>query len=171
MIDGKKPILNQKAITDEEKRDGFFGIITNVKDMKPEQIVTQYKELWHIEDAFGELKGNLQVRPIFHWTNQRIIGHLTVCFLAYLCQAHLTKKLRQKKVALKSKAIDENIIRDRPLTASTAIEELASLLVVPVETASKRIWIRTDIGPNGVQLFKTLGMQIPPKILKTESKM
>jgi len=171
LIDGKKPILNQKAITDEEKRDGFFGIITNVKDMKPEQIVTQYKELWHIEDAFGELKGNLQVRPIFHWTNQRIIGHLTVCFLAYLCQAHLTKKLRQKKVALKSKAIDENIIRDRPLTASTAIEELASLLVVPVETASKRIWIRTDIGPNGVQLFKTLGMQIPPKILKTESKM
>ena len=171
LIDGKKPILNQKAITDEEKRDGFFGIITNVKDMKPEQIVTQYKELWHIEDAFGELKGNLQVRPIFHWTNQRIIGHLTVCFLAYLCQAHLTKKLRQKKVALKSKAIDENIIRERPLTAPTAIEELASLLVVPVETASKRIWIRTDIGPNGVQLFKTLGMQIPPKILKTESKM
>jgi len=171
LIDGKKPILNQEAIAAEEKKDGFFGIITNVKDMKPEQIVTQYKELWHIEDAFGELKGNLQVRPIFHWTNRRIIGHLTICFLAYLCQAYLTKKLRQKKIKLQSKAIDENLIRERALTAPTAIQELASLMVVPVDTSSKRVWIRTDIGQNGVELFKTLGMQIPPKILKTEPKM
>ena len=72
---------------------------------------------------------------------------------------------------LKSKAIDENIVRERALTAPTAIEELASLLAISIETPSKKIWIRTDIGPNGVQLFKTLGMQIPPKILKTESKM
>jgi transposase len=171
LIDGKKPILNQKVITEEEKKDGFFGIITNVKDLKPEQIVNQYKALWHIEDAFGELKGNLKVRPIFHWTNERIIGHLTVCFLAYLCQAYLTKKLRQKKVPLKSKAIKENQIRDRALTAPTAIEELAGLLAIPIETPSKKIWIRTDIGQNGVQLFKMLGMPIPPKILKTEPKM
>jgi len=171
VIDGKKPILNQKAITEEEKKDGFFGIITNVKDLKPEQIVTQYKELWHIEDAFGELKGNLKVRPIFHWTNERIIGHLTVCFLAYLCQAYLTKQLRQKKVTLKSKATDANLIRERALTAPTAIEELATMMVIPVETPSKKIWIRTDIGQNGIQLFKMLGMQIPPKILKTEYKM
>jgi len=170
LIDGKKPILNKKAIAEEEKKDGYFGIITNVRDMKAEQIVTQYKELWHIEDAFGELKGNLKVRPIFHWTNQRIIGHLTVCFLAYLCQAHLTKKLRQNEVMLKSKAIDENLISERALTAPMAIQELSSLMAVPVDTLSKRIWIRTDIGQNGVQLFKTMGMQIPPKILKVESK-
>jgi len=171
LIDGKKPILNQKAIDEEEKKDGYFGIITNVTGMSAVQIVTQYKELWHIEDAFGELKGNLKVRPIFHWTNERIIGHLTVCFLAYLCQAYLTKQLREKKVMLKSKATDENLIQQRALTAPTAIEELATMMAIPVETPSKKIWIRTDVGQNGIQLFKTLGMQIPPKILKTEYKV
>ena len=171
LINGKKPILNQEAIAADEKKDGYFGIITNVKDLKAEQIVSQYKELWRIEDAFGEMKGNLKVRPIFHWTDRRIIGHLTVCFLAYLCQAYLTKKLRQKEIRLQSKAIKEHIIRSRPLTAPMAIQELASVLAVPVDTPSKRIWVRTDIGQNGIELFKAIGMQIPPKILKTESKV
>ncbi|MBK3520078.1 transposase, partial [Carboxylicivirga sp. N1Y132] len=52
--------LNHKAIEKEAKRDGFFNIITNVKDMKAGEIVSNYKELWRIEDAFGEMKGYLK---------------------------------------------------------------------------------------------------------------
>ena len=44
--------LNQKAINDQKKKDGFFGIITNVKEMPAAEIVSNYKELWRIEDAF-----------------------------------------------------------------------------------------------------------------------
>ena len=139
--------------------------------MKAEQIVSQYKELWRIEDAFGELKGNLKIRPIFHWTNQRIIGHLMVCFLAYLCQVHLTKKLREKEIRLQSKSTDQQIIRHRALTAHTAIQELSNVMAVPIDMPTKRIWIRTDIGQNAIQLFKAINMQIPPKILNTEPKV
>jgi transposase len=167
-IDGKKPILNEKVIKEEEKKDGFFGIITNVKDMKAEQIVTQYKELWHIEDAFGEIKGNLKARPIFHWTDKRIMGHLLICFLAYLCQAHLTKKLREQKVRMQSKATNDKTVRARPLTAPLAIHELEDVRA-PVEIAQQRIWVRTEIPANGNQLFKAIGMQMPPKILKIET--
>ena len=171
LVQGNKPMINQDAIEQDAKRDGFFGIITNVKDMKAEQIVSQYKELWRIEDAFGELKGNLKIRPIFHWTNQRIIGHLMVCFLAYLCQAHLTKKLREKEIRLQSKSTDQQTIRHRALTAPMAIQELSNVMAVPIDMPTKRIWIRTDIGQNAVQLFKAINMQIPPKILKTEPKV
>jgi hypothetical protein len=38
-------------------------------------IIMHYKQLWHIEDAFGEIKGTLKARPVFHWTDSRIIGH------------------------------------------------------------------------------------------------
>jgi transposase len=44
--------LNHKAIAREAKRDGFFGIITNVENMPAKEIVSNYKELWRIEDAF-----------------------------------------------------------------------------------------------------------------------
>ena len=103
--------LNQKAINDEKKKDGFFGIITNVKEMSSAEIVSNYKELWRIEDAFGEMKGTLKSRPMFHWTDQRIIGHLMLCFLSHFCEAHLTKLLRKSELLQSSKAIDNGIIK------------------------------------------------------------
>jgi transposase len=83
--------LNQQAVLKESAKDGFFGIITNVKDISSEEIVLYYKQLWKIEDAFGEIKGSFKTRPVFHWTDHRIVGHLTLCFLCYLCEAYLTK--------------------------------------------------------------------------------
>jgi hypothetical protein len=35
--------LNHKTITEEAKKDGFFGIITNVKEMSATEIVSNYK--------------------------------------------------------------------------------------------------------------------------------
>ena len=57
------------------RKDGFFGIVTNVRSMTPPEIIAAYKNLWVVEDAFGEIKGNLRARPIFHWSDERIVGH------------------------------------------------------------------------------------------------
>jgi hypothetical protein len=52
-----KPKLNEAAVALEACKDGFFGVITNIssKDMKPIDVITTYKHLWAIEDAFGEI--------------------------------------------------------------------------------------------------------------------
>lgn len=97
-------ILNHKAINEDDKKVGFFGIVTNVKEMSASEIVSNYKELWRIEDAFGEMKDILKSRPMFHWTDQRIIGHLMLCFLSHFCEALLTKRLRMAGMVQKSKA-------------------------------------------------------------------
>ena len=55
--------LNQKAINDQKKKDGFFGIITNVKEMPAAEIVSNYKELWRIEDAFYGKEIIMQSNP------------------------------------------------------------------------------------------------------------
>jgi transposase len=164
--DDKRPLLNQQAIDEEQNKDGFFGIITNVKHMSAAEIVFNYKQLWMIEDSFGELKGNLKSRPIFHWTDERIIGHLVVCFLAYLCEAHMTKALREQDDILRSKAIEKKTIKQRPLTANIAMEELNSVLAIPVKIKSQTIWVRTDIPQNAQNLLKALKMRIPPKIIE-----
>ena len=163
--DDAPPVLNLQAIDEQARKDGFFGIITNVKNMTSKEIVFNYKQLWKIEDSFGELKGSLRSRPVFHWSDDRIIGHLVVCFLAYLCEAHMTKALREQKDKLQSKAIKGKIIKERPLTAVMAMEELNSVLAIPVKIKSQTIWVRTDIPENAQNLLKAMNMRIPPKIL------
>lgn len=158
--------LNVNAISKDAQRDGFFGIITNVHDMKAGEIVSNYKELWRIEDAFGEMKGSLKSRPMFHWTDQRIIGHLVLCFLSHFCEAHLTKKLREAHVETESKSIDKKIIKSRPLTVVSAMEQLSQVMAVPVKAKNETIWLRTDIPNNAIKLMKSIGMKIPAKILQ-----
>lgn len=157
--------LNHKAIAQEASKDGFFGVITNVTSMSPAEIVANYKQLWKVEDAFGEIKGTLKTRPMFHWTDQRIIGHLVLCFLAYLCEAHLTNALRESYDMLEKKSINKKTIKSRPLTTVRAMDELAQVMAVPVKVRKETIWVRTDIPNNAASLMKAIGMRIPPKII------
>ncbi len=164
--DGKDFAINEKSVAEDSMRDGYFGVLTNVTDMTAEEIVVNYKALWIIEDAFGELKGNLRARPVFHWTDQRIMGHLTLCFLAYLCEALMTKALRDKKLMLESPAIKNQIIKPRPLTVGEAMRELQEIRTIPVQVRSTTMWVRTDISGNASKLFSAIGLRPPPKILK-----
>ena len=164
--DGKGFKLNEKAIAEDATRDGYFGVLTNITDMKAEEIVTNYKTLWIVEDAFGEIKGTLKARPIFHWTDERIIGHLTLCFLAYLCEALMTKSLREKNLILESPAIEEEIIKPRPLTVVEAMRELQEVRAIPVKVKSSTMWVRTDITGNAQKLFSAVGLKAPPKLLR-----
>ena len=167
--EGVKPALDESVIRREAENDGFFGVISNVKDLSSAEIVTQYKQLWKIEDAFGEVKGTLRTRPIFHWTDQRIVGHLTLCFLAYYCEAFVTAELRKKNIVLNSKSIEGAIIKERPLTVFQAMKELKEIRVIPVQVKSKTLWVRTDIQGNAAKLFTCLGIRIPPKVLSLKN--
>jgi transposase len=147
-----------------------FGIIKNVKEVSALEIIMHYKQLWHIEDAFGEIKGTLKARPVFHWTDKRIIGHLVVCFLSYFCEAVITKELRKKEEKLVTKSIEKKVVKPRSLTVPMALKELSSVLAIPVRIGKKRIWVRTDIRENAVKVMKALNRKIPPKILKVEEE-
>ena len=159
--------INDRAILEETKKDGFFAIITNVPQevLDPGKLVTQYKQLWRVEDTFGEFKGTLGSRPVFHWTDKRIMGHLMICFLSLLCESHLNKMLHDRLDGYQTKATKKKIIAQRPLTAVRAMEELTEVLAIPVDIKGNRIWVRTDIPANAQKLFKAMQMKIPPKIL------
>jgi len=166
-----QPQLNEAAIAKEAVKDGFFGIITNVSAnrMSASEVVTAYKHLWLVEDAFGEIKGTLHTRPIYHWSDNRIRGHLAMCFLAYFCEAQMTKLLREKGVMLESKTIDNGQIDKRPLTVLEAMQELAEVRAIPVRLKDNLVWVRNDIKGNAAQVLKAIGVRIPPKLLKHTS--
>ena len=178
LSDGKNFTINEKAILEDAKKDGFFGVLTNIKDMSATDIVTHYKSLWIIEDAFGEIKGNLKARPVFHWSDHNIIGHLTMCFLAYLCESLMTKALREKNLMLESRAIKEEItsearslgIKPRALTVVEAMRELQEVRAIPVQIKTTTMWVRTDINGNAQKLFAAIGLKPPPKVLRIAKK-
>jgi transposase len=163
--DDPTPELDPEKIASAEKKDGFFAIVTNVKDKTPLELLQQYKELWRIEDTFGELKGTLKARPVFHWTDHRIIGHLTMCFIALLCEAHITRALRDSNDRYVGKAVRNKTIRPRQLSAAAVLRELADVRAVPVTIGAQLIWVRTDINGHVAKLFQSLGLRIPPKLL------
>ena len=63
--------------------------------MNTAQIIRGYKGLSKVEQAFRCLKTiDLKVRPIYHYLEHRIKGHIFLCFLAYYVEWQMRKSLR-----------------------------------------------------------------------------
>jgi transposase len=75
--------LDEEKIKADSCWDGLHGVVTNAKEISEEEILKQYGNLWHVEEAFRITKHDLKVRPIFHWTPKRIKAHVAICFTAY----------------------------------------------------------------------------------------
>ena len=74
---------------------GKTALFTNRHDWSNEDIVSSYRSAWHVENAFKQLKdtNHLTVRPLFHWTDQKIKVHIFYCVLAYRLCCLLKKEL------------------------------------------------------------------------------
>jgi len=97
-IDRTKAEIDQKAIKEEELYDDKYVLMTNNHELSRAEIALYYKELWRVERAFREMKSGLDLRPIYHWTDKRIRGHVMVCFLAFLLESSLRRKLEQSGI-------------------------------------------------------------------------
>lgn len=74
--------ISEEKIVEDAQWDGLKGYITNT-NLPAAEIVSQYQGLWVVERAFRISKGNLETRPIFHFTEKRIEAHICLCFVAY----------------------------------------------------------------------------------------
>ncbi len=159
-----KPQLNEDAIKASEQQDGFFGIITNAKNLSSKELILNYKHLWKVEKAFRDIKGFLKTRPMFHWTDKRILGHLVLCFISYLCEAYLSKKLYEKGIKCREELMTGQNKQARQLSVSEAMLKLKEVRAVPVTLKDKTLWMRTDITGHATDVFKAV--KIPAKPIK-----
>ncbi len=98
-IEARKLIweVNQPKVQTEQQLDGCYIIRSNVSPQKlsKEAVVASYKKLQSVEMAFRNLKTvQLEVRPVFHKTDDRIRCHVFICMLAYYLQWQLKQKLQ-----------------------------------------------------------------------------
>ena len=86
----------EDAIAQEAALDGLYVLRTNVAaaQLDTAGVVLAYKSLAHVERAFRHFKlGDLEVRPIYHYTEPRVRAHLLLCMLAYLVQREMQQAL------------------------------------------------------------------------------
>lgn len=101
----EKFFLNDERIKKDALFDGFLAIATNVKHLSVEQVLDNYKHLYQIEHTFRTFKSHLETRPMFHWTDKRIEGHLCLCYIAYTLLHHLQQKLSEANLPLTEKQL------------------------------------------------------------------
>ena len=85
------------AIAAEAALDGLYVIRTSLPKNKLDAnaAVAAYKSLAHVERAFRSMKTvDLNVRPIFHYTEQRVRAHVFLCMLAYYVEWHMRARLK-----------------------------------------------------------------------------
>ena len=76
--------IDDKALAHARLMDGKLLLITNVKDLTPEQVLKRYKSLADIERGFRVLKSEIEIGPIHHRLPDRIRAHATICFIALI---------------------------------------------------------------------------------------
>jgi transposase len=87
-----------EQIAREAALDGLYVVRTSLlqETLSAEQTVSAYKGLSQVEWAFRSLKTvDLQVRPIYHWKDDRIRAHVFLCMLAYYVEWHLRRVLSE----------------------------------------------------------------------------
>ena len=142
--------LDQQKIKNNERFDGFLAIATNATDITEQQAIDQYRQLYKIEQAFRVFKDYLQIRPMFHWTDKRIKGHICLCYIAYTLLNWLHKQLESKQIKL-----SENDLRHM----------LSHMQVSLIKHNDKKILLRSAIQNFEQKIIAALGIKPLPALI------
>jgi transposase len=98
--------IDYEKFNTDKQWDGLKGYLTSTK-LTPDQVIDNYKNLWHIEKAFRMSKTDLKVRPIYHRLRGRIEAHICISFTAYAIYKELERVLALGKSELSVKQAAE----------------------------------------------------------------
>ncbi|MBV9891034.1 MAG: IS1634 family transposase [Rhizobacter sp.] len=111
------------VIASEAALDGLYVIRTSLpsEQLDGPAAVAAYKSLAHVERAFRSMKTvNLNVRPVFHYSEPRVRAHVFLCMLAYYVQWHMRERLKPMLFD------DEHLEEVNSTRASPALKALRS---------------------------------------------
>jgi hypothetical protein len=140
--------IDRQAVRRERRYDGKYVLHTNT-GLAPDRVAQAYKQLWRVEAAFRTLKSSLDVRPIYHWTERRVRGHVMVCFLALVLDWLLQRKLRDAGFT----------------TPTTRVwRDLERVQAVRIDLQDQALLARTELAGSAHEACRALGMAPPPRI-------
>ena len=146
-IEEKKYQLDQDKIDWQAQFDGFKAIATNAEGISPEVALEKYKDLYKVEHSFRTFKSYLEARPMFHWTDTRIEGHLVMCYIAFCLNSYLQSRLQE--------GYSENVIR----------RALSKMELSKIQRQDQISWLRSAMTTEGENIIKSLNLKQLPDVL------
>jgi Transposase DDE domain len=142
---------NDAAFAYEELLAGRYVLVTSLTtaDASTAQVVATYRQLQAVEARFRVLKDFMHLRPVRHWTERRVRGHIAVCVYAAVIEALIARAL-----------IDANVrdpdLPDQHLAPSRALRELGRIHAVTLDAAGRRVELVTRRSPLQARILAAL---------------
>ena len=148
--------VDYTIVADIELADGLTCFYTNtgLDDFNAEKVIRQYREKNIVEEGFHEIKGLLELRPIYLSLSNRVCAHVTICILAYLLWNDLEKRT--------SKQVD--------LSVADMLAELAKCKMHSVTVTSGKEHIETLTRFTSKQLSILKHLDYEPKPIEKHFK-
>ena len=115
------------------------------------QVVGYYQSLANVEARFRVLKDFLGLRPVFHWTEGRVKGHIAICVLAAVIEAVITNLLAAADIR-------DPDLPDQTISARRALVELNRIRSHHLESGDKQISVITRRNPLQASICAALGL-------------
>ena len=146
-IQGEKLTVkpDKKARDWEDVIDGLLLLETTDLKTPSEEIVRRYKELAEIERGWRALKSTLLLRPVYHWTEERIRAHVFMCVLALQVERWMRNKLDGT-------------------SAPAAIRQLKRIKVVEMLEGKRTRTLTTRSTTEQMEILRKVGVPLPEKI-------
>jgi hypothetical protein len=96
------------------------------------QVLGHYRQLTHVEHRFRVLKDFLHLRPVYHWTENRVRGHIGVCVLASVIEALTTRTLTDA-------GIGDPDLDGQTLSCARALQQLDRIRAVTLNAGDRTI--------------------------------
>ncbi len=136
-VKGDARTLDEASLARARRLVGLKGYVTNLPAtvLTADQVISDYHDLWHVEQSFRMSKTDLAARPMFMRTQDAIEAHLTIVFTALA-----VARTAQNRTGLAIR----NVIRQlRPLRSATiaingAVQTFPPAIDVERQTSSTR---------------------------------
>jgi hypothetical protein len=135
--------VDRAAVTQEAKLDGKFLLRTSDESLSVEDIALGYKALYEAERGWRDLKGTIELRPVYHHREDRIESHVQLCWLALLLMRVAEVETRE--------------------TWRNIRNELDRMHLVTLATSQGTISQRTELTPAQRQTLNALKLPEPPR--------
>ena len=146
---------DEEAMDYEERLLAGRYVITTSLDKKSAstaQVVGHYRALQSVERRFRVLKDFLALRPVFHYTEKRVRGHVATCVLAAVLEAVMTLDLKARKLT-------DPDLEGQHLSARRALRELERIRMVRFSDAEgNERQVVTRPSPFQAEILAALGV-------------
>jgi len=145
---------NTEEQTWVDQSAGCYVLQTNISDWEEEDVWRTYIQLTHVEEAFRINKSQLEIRPVFHQTENRVQAHIFVCFLAFVLWKILEGWQSRARLG------------NSPRTILDEVGQIQSGDVILPTTTGEKIRLRCIARPEQEQkvILQHLGIDLPKRM-------